>query len=116
MQTYKKKVLDPRVAFLFIVSPITLAKSFNLFKPHISSKLPLKALPGLQHSDSMYRTSKSVTNFRIPEFSVLICLKNIIGNIEHHKKKFVDLYLNESLGKVFKIVIQKNLSFIYNRH
>ena len=36
--------------------------------------------------------------------------------MEHHKKKFVDLYLNESLGKVFKIVIQKNLSFIYNRH
>lgn len=58
----------------------------------------------------MYRTSKLVTNFRIPGFSVLICLKNNIGSIELHKKKFVDLYLNESLGKVFKISIQKNLS------
>lgn len=55
----------------------------------------------------MYRTSKLVTNFRIPGFSVLICLKNNIGSIELHTKKFLDLYLNESLGKVFKISIQK---------
>ena len=37
VQTYKQKVLDPRAALLFIVSPITLAKSLNLFEPHISS-------------------------------------------------------------------------------
>lgn len=66
----------------------------------------------LQHSDSSYRISKWVTNFRIPGFSFLICCKNRIGDIELYKKIGNPLF-ERTTWKDFLIVIQK--SFIYNR-